>query len=92
MGLFKFYWTDAIAGISGGVKINYIDLECGDDVTSYTIIGHYLLTNPNSTQGWSIIINKTTYHYDALMLGVYFANNTLLNYSYQGYKIRVFYI
>ena len=62
LGLFKFYWTDAIAGISGGTTIKYVDVNNGTNVKSYgNIVGSYVVScGTYDTLLGSIIVLRTS--------------------------------
>ena len=91
MGLFKFYWTDAIAGISGGTTIKYVDVNNGTNVKSYgNIVGSYIVYcgTYGSLLG-SIIVLRTS---DNNALTAYFGANTSPNTTVtSNIKHRVFY-
>ena len=44
MGLFKFYWTDAIAS-AGGTTIKYIDTTTREDITVSNVLGAIIIDN-----------------------------------------------
>ena len=86
MGLFKFYWTDAIANASG-TTIRYADVNNGTDVTSYgNIIGYLILeTISNSTE--PIIVHTSGVKVAGCRIGANLPNIS----ANDKIKIRVFY-
>ena len=83
MGLFKFYWTDAIAN-AGGTTIKYVDTKTAQLITVSNVLGAIVTDNTGFAVGPVLFRNGNYVVFYALTTAGVVNVNTTVN-------IRVFY-